>query len=165
MQKMFFLIFSAFLIGISYTQVSAFTAVINDNSIPLNVRVGEENMVLINITNTLTETDTYLLDYSIVAPISYWTWFNGHRYDSEKASTSIKVGPKKSANIGITIFGGQVTGNTLTVRVRSAVTGVLVTNTRAISISYGKEGLLTETPEFGWHAYFLMAIIAATFLL
>ncbi len=133
----------------------------------LDIRVGEIGMFVFNITNSGSQLDFFTLELSgTPSKIGYWSWFNNHRYDNNKNTISLTLESGKTINVAVLIFGGEANLNgVISVTIKSALTGGSTELLKNVRILYGAEGFFTETPEFGWSAYFLMAIIVAVFLL
>ncbi len=134
----------------------------------LSIRVGEQGTILLKLTNSLNVPDTFTIGFSgTPSKIGYWSWFSGHRYDEQKMETSVTIGPEKSANVAIIVFGGEVSVSvsTIYVKVKSAATGMSTELSKNVYINYGPEGMFTQTPEFGWAEYMIIGLIGAFLLI
>ncbi len=132
----------------------------------VQVKVGEQSMVIITLTNSLPVPDTYYLELSATpSKLASWMWFNGHRYDDEKMNTSVTIEPGKSTGVAIIVFGGASTSGTMNINVKSAANGLSTRISKTVSVIYApEEGAFVQTPEFGWFGYVIIGILAALLL-
>lgn len=133
----------------------------------LDIVVGETGMFVFNITNARSDPDIYALSLSgSPSKIGYWSWFSGHRYDREKNNMSVTLEPGETANFAVLVFGGEaMSSGSVTVNIKSALTGETTEILKPIAIRFANDGLFTDTPEFGWLWYGIIGIAAAVILL
>lgn len=130
------------------------------------VTVGSQAMLLLTIKNLQQKENTFNFRLSGVPPkISYWSWFNGHRYDSMKDNMNLTVGPGKSVVLGVVVFGGGPESGKLNVTVtledgNSHNHDNRISVEKPVDIVYSSSGLLVQTSEFGWIAFVILGLIA-----
>jgi len=133
----------------------------------LGILLGTTGQAVINVKNTLNESDTLELSiYGIGPKIGNWMWFDGHKHDDQRTAIVFDLKPHETKSFAINVFGGELTTTTTSIRAvaKSRLTGFDNEAVREVSIVYSENGIDVETPEAGWTSYVLMALIGAILL-
>lgn len=128
----------------------------------VNLQIGPTANLVLKLKNPLPLEDSINLDIS-GDKISYWSWFEGHKYDEFRTNMDILVDSKEEVSVSVNTIPGEVGTYNLKVIGESELTGLSNSVELTVNIGYESKGLFSRTPDISW-LYFVLIILISSLL-